>query len=128
MSLESFVRETFGTGSRALIKKEREYVDRWANQYRFSREMIAKAYEVTVARTNKASMDYANAVLENWYAAGYRTPEEVDAAEAERQKNADRRPEGSSFDTDEFFEAALRRSYGAMEKTAPPNERKEGES
>ncbi|MBO6052299.1 MAG: DnaD domain protein [Clostridia bacterium] len=118
LNLESFVRETFGTGSRALIKKERECIDRWANAFGFSRDMIAKAYEVTVTRTGKASMDYAHAVLENWYAAGYKTPEEVDAAEDARRTNAEKRPDGSSFDTDEFFEAALRRSYSIMDKNA----------
>ncbi len=118
MNLETFVRETFGTGSRSFIKKEREMIDRWANHFQFSRDMIAKAYEVTVTRTGKASMDYANAVLENWFAAGYKTPEEVDAAEDTRKKNAEKRPDGSSFDTDEFFEAALRRSYSMMDKNA----------
>ena len=118
LSLETFVRETFGTGSRSLIKKERETIDRWANVFRFSRDMIAKAYEVTVMRTGKASMDYANAVLENWYAAGYTTPEEVDAAEEARKTKAEKQPDGSSFDTDEFFEAALRRSYSMMDKNA----------
>ena len=118
LNLETFVRETFGTGSRALIKKEREMIDRWANTFAFSRDMIAKAYEVTVTRTGKASMDYANAVLENWYAAGYKTPEEVDAAEDARRIKTDKRPDGSSFDTDEFFEAALRRSYSIMDKNA----------
>ena len=118
MSLESFVRETFGTGTRTLIKKERDMIDRWANTFRFPREMIAKAYEVTVTRTGKASFDYANAVLENWYAAGYKTAEEVDAAEDARGKNTGKRPDGSSFDTDEFFEAALRRSYSTMDAKA----------
>ena len=124
LGLETFVRETFGTGSRSLIKKEREMIDRWANTFGYSREMIAKAYEVTVTRTGKASMDYANAVLENWFAAGYKTPDEVDQAEASRQKNGEGRPDGSSFGTDEFFEAALRRSYSMMDKN-PTNEKKE---
>ena len=109
--LESYVRDLFGIGRRAFIKKEKTFIDTWANTFRFSREMIAKAYEVTVSNTQGPSMDYANRVLENWYAAGYASPEEVDAAQAER-KGQKAMPEGTSFSTDEFFEAALLRSYG----------------
>ena len=76
-----------------------------------SKDMIAKAYEVTVSNTQGPSMDYANKVLENWHSAGYMTPEEVDAARAERKAQKSL-PEGTSFSTDEFFEAALLRSYG----------------
>ena len=109
--LEHYVRELFGIGRRAFIKKEKAFIDTWANTFRFSREMIAKAYEVTVSNTQGPSMDYANRVLENWYASGYTVPEEVDAAQAER-KGQKAMPEGTSFSTDEFFEAALLRSYG----------------
>ncbi len=110
--MEHYVRDLFGVGRRALIKKEKGFIDAWANTFRFSREMIAKAYEVTVNNTGNPSMDYANRVLENWYAAGYTTPDEVDAAQAERNGQKPL-PEGTSFSTDEFFEAALLRSYGS---------------
>ena len=109
--MEHYVRDLFGLGRRTLIKKEKGFIDAWANTFRFSREMIAKAYEVTVKNTGNPSMDYANRVLENWYTAGYTTPEEVDAAQAERNGQKPL-PEGTSFSTDEFFEAALLRSYG----------------
>ena len=110
--MERYVRDLFGLGTRALIKKEKGFIDSWANTFRFSREMIAKAYEVTVNNTGNPSMDYANRVLENWFAAGYTTPEEVDEAQAARNGQKPL-PEGTSFSTDEFFEAALLRSYGS---------------
>lgn len=108
-SLEVFVRNLFGTGKRALIKKEKDFITAWSEKYGFSREMIQKAYEITVTKTNDSSMSYANAILENWYAAGYKTVEEVDAAENERSRSS--APTGSSFATDDFYEAALMRSY-----------------
>ena len=115
-AMESWVRDLFGFGRRALIKKEKDFIAAWTDTYRFSREMIAKAYEITVTNTKAASMDYANRVLENWYAAGYETPEEVEAAQAER-KDQRSAPEGTSFSTDDFWESALQRSYtGADEK------------
>lgn len=108
-SLETFVRNLFGTGKRTLIKKEKDFIAAWSEKFAFSREMIQKAYEITVAKTNNPSMNYTNAILENWYAAGIKTLEEVEAAEQEHSKSSV--PAGSSFSTDDFYEAALRRSY-----------------
>jgi DnaD/phage-associated family protein len=72
--------------------------------------ILSNAYEITVDSTSKPSIPYANSILERWYAEGYRTLEDVDAALAEykRKKAGD----GSSFDVDEWFEAALKRTYG----------------
>ena len=109
-SFENYVRELFGIGKRAFIKKEKEYLAAWQDKYKFSRELISRAYEVTVAKTNEPKLSYANAVLENWYAAGYKTIEDIDKAEAEwkEHKNAS----AGSFATDDFYEDALKRSYG----------------
>ena len=49
-----------------------------------------------------------NGILERWYAAGITTPEAV-KSDAEAHKKG--KQDGASFDTDEFFEAALKRSY-----------------
>lgn len=106
-SNETFVRNLFGIGKRALIKKEKDLIHNWTEKYDFSREMIEKAYEITVARTSDPKISYTNAILDNWYAAGLKTPEDVDKAESERQQ----KPNDSSFSTDDFFEAALMRSY-----------------
>lgn len=108
-SVESFVRNLFGLGKRALIKKEKQYVSDWSEKYNFSREMIELAYEITVAKTNEPRLSYANAILENWYASGYKTPDEVKAAEEEWKKK--KSTLDSSFSTDDFYEAALMRSY-----------------
>lgn len=110
-TMEYYIRNLFGLGKRALIKKEKEFMAAWIDKYKFSKEMINAAYEVTVSKTKDPTLNYANAVLENWFAAGYKTVEEVKAAEEERAKNKDV-PAGTSFSTDSFFEAALKRSYG----------------
>lgn len=111
-STENFVRKLFGLGKRALIKKEKEYISAWVETYNFSREMIELAYEITVAKTNEPRLNYANAILENWYAAGYKTPDDVKTAEEEWNKNKNKKKStDSSFATDDFYEAALMRSY-----------------
>ena len=117
-SAEQYIRKLFGLSSRALIAKEKAMVEKWILTMHYDRPVIEKAYEVTISNTGKPSVSYANAVLENWYKAGLATLEEVEASIAEYQKNkeseksGEKRPDGTSFDTDDFFAAALRRSYG----------------
>jgi len=113
-AFEGFIRDLFGIGKRAFIKKEKEFMAAWTDKYNFTRDVIEKAYEITVSKTNDSSMHYANAILENWYASGLRTVEEIEAAENERSKSA-AVPQGTSFSTDSFFEAALKRSYDGIE-------------
>lgn len=114
-SLEKFVRNTFGLGKRTLIKKEKDYIRSWNEKFDDPRELIKLAYEITITKTNEPSLNYANAILENWYAAGIKTPEDVDAAERERSKIKEV-ARISTFETDDFFEAALKRSYQSSEK------------
>lgn len=111
-SLEVFVRNLFGIGKRALVKKETAMLEKWLGTYKFSRELIQHAYETTIAKAKEPSLSYANAVLESWYAKGLQTPADVDAAEAKRNQGTIQK---SSFDTDDFFEAALKRSYADAE-------------
>ena len=112
-SMEYFIRDLFAIGKRALIKKERDFIANWVDKYGYDRDMIRAAYEITIEKTKDPNMNYANAVIENWYAAGFKTVEEVEAAEAQRASNRQKDvPSGTSFATDSFFEAALQRSYG----------------
>ena len=113
-TVEQYIRQLFGLNSRALIAKEKAMVEKWVLTMHYDRPILEKAYEVTINNTGKPSISYANAVLENWYKAGLGTLEEIEASIAEYQKaheKSETKPEGTSFDTDDFFAAALRRSY-----------------
>ncbi len=107
-SAQERVRRIFGIGSRALTGKEKDFIAKWTETYQFEFSMIEKAYEITVNATSKPSLSYTNKILESWYAEGLTTPEAVDAAAA---KKSGEKPTGMSFDVDEFFKAALDRSY-----------------
>ena len=109
-SNENFVRRLFGMKSRALTAKEKKYISRWFGELGFGEGLVSKAYELTVAATNEASVPYANAILERWHSEGIKTVEDVERAEAERAAAKNESGAGS-FDTDDFFEAALKRSY-----------------
>ncbi len=105
------VRSIFGMGERAFTAKEKELIASWCRA-EVSTDLIARAYEITVNNTGKASVAYAGKVIENWLSKGYRTLIEIEAAEAEYRRE---REEGSgSFKTDEFFEAALKRGREKM--------------
>ena len=102
------VRAIFGITSRALTGKEKAMLESWLCKMKYGEEMLTRAYELTVDAIGKPSMPYANKILERWFANGYKSVEDVEKALADykSKKNG-----GSSFDVDEFFEAALRRTY-----------------
>ena len=77
--------------------------------------IVRMAYEITVNATGEASVAYANAILEKWNANGWKTASEIEAGmTAEREKRegtVNKKELGNSFDTDDFFEAALQRGF-----------------
>ena len=113
--LEGKIRAMFGMDrDRALTTRERGFIDAWIGNFGYGLDEIGKAYEMTVNSTGKASLAYANAIMEAWNREGLKNSAEIDAYIAARSNEQSKKtvPEGTSFNTDEFFEAALRRSYG----------------
>lgn len=107
---EGKIRSLFGIGERAFTTKEKKFISSWINDMGYSIEIIEKAYEVTADATGKGSFAYANSILERWNAAGLRTLAEIE--ESYRTKSNDKLISEENFDTDRFFEAALKRSLG----------------
>ena len=107
---EGQIRAMFGMTGRALTTKEKKYIASWVEKMNFSVEMIRLAYDKTVDNTHEASPAYANGILERWFADGIDTPEKVEAADEKRNEGKLGQVE-RSFDTNDFFEAALKRSY-----------------
>ena len=104
---EGKIRSMFGVGERAFTTKEKKFISAWINELGYSLEIIGKAYEVTADATGKGSFPYANSVLERWNAAGLRTLEDIEASYSTGEV-----PTQGSFDTDSFFDAAVKRSLG----------------
>lgn len=125
---EGQLRTMFGIGSRALTSKEKKMFDAWLFTHGFDLEVVRMAYERTVNATGKPSVPYANSILERWASEQLKTPEQIIAAEEAHAKQSASEPSavGSSFDTDDFFYAALKRSYG--EDYTPANEGKGGKA
>ena len=117
---EGKLRTLFGMGERSLTPKEKKYFSAWLYEYGYGMDIIRLAYDVTVDATGKATINYMNSVLANWNKDGLRTPEAIKAAdevhkagsmEKVKGKKKSETPQGS-FDTDDFFAAAVRRSFG----------------
>ncbi len=108
-ALEYKIKNIFGAGDRKLSSKEKKCIEAWVTTYQFAVEIIEKAYDITIGATNKPSIPYAHAILERWYNDGLKTIDDINAALNKRE--LEKGGEGSSFDIDEFFNAALDRSY-----------------
>lgn len=108
-SIEGKIRSIFGMGKRSFTTKEKKQIDTWINEYKYGVEIIERAYDITVAATKEPSVHYANAILEKWYANGIKTLAEIDALQASREEQ--KALDSSSFDVDDFFDAALKKSY-----------------
>lgn len=119
-SFEYKLRQLFGMGEGALTPKQKKFFSTWVYEYRFDMEIIRMAYNKAVDNTGSTKthtiMNYMNKVLGAWNDSGFRTPEEIQAADAAYR--AERGGEGGSgghsgsFDTEDFFAAAVRRSLG----------------
>ena len=110
-TVEGEIRHIFGVRDRQLTDKEKKFIAKWTGEFAYPIEVIKKAYEMTVDAIQKPSFAYADAIIERWYAAGLRDLAAIEAADAEKL------PVEGSFDTNDFFESALRRSFGETNKS-----------
>lgn len=115
-TLEGKVRSVFGLKSRSLTTKEQKLIAAWAS-FGYGEEIIRRAYEITVDSIHEPSMSYTNAILERWHANGLKTLEKIEQAlnaeraEKEKASGESSKADFKTFDPNDAFEAALRRSY-----------------
>ena len=103
--IEGQIRSLFGMTGRELTAKEKKFINTWVCEFNYDFEVIKKAYEITVDATQKPTPAYANAILERWNSEGLRDISAIEAASSSTDST------NGSFDTDDFFEAALKRSF-----------------
>ena len=123
------VKKLYGAADRALSTSERNMFERWSQTFGYDIDVIKIAYDITIDAKHEAIPRSTNAILENWHKLGLRTPEEIRAhEEREKEKRQSVKQESSatvakkdgnavkgggdkSYDLDEFFEAALKRTF-----------------
>jgi DnaD/phage-associated family protein len=106
----------FGVGTRELSETERKAFEKWCVEWKFGCEIIEMAYDIGVANTGgKNLIKYMNGILKNWHEKGITSPEQItDANEAYKREKTAAAKSGGSFDTDEFFDLAIKRSQEKM--------------
>jgi DnaD/phage-associated family protein len=118
--MEYKLRRLFGIGDQALSAKQKKCFSTWVYDYHFDMEIITLAYNRAVDNTGSTKinhlMNYVNSTLDSWNNENLRTPEQIEAADAafraERDGEKAGKSQTGSFDTDDFFVAAVRRSLG----------------
>ena len=117
--VEGSLRRMFGMGERALTPTEKKKFSTWLYEYQYDLDIITRAFEVTVDAKGSPNLKYMDAVLANWNRDGLRTLADIENSEASFQaRKAEKAgkkpaPDGQgSFNTDDFFAAAVRRSFG----------------
>ena len=106
--VEGQIRSLFGLGDRKLSSKEKKMLEAWVGTMQYDMDVIRLAYEANADATHAPNLSYTDSILQRWHAAGYRT-----AADVERDMEEYRRKKknGSSFEANDFFEAAVRHAY-----------------
>lgn len=107
----SQIRTLYGMGDRALTTTEKRLFTAWTETYAYDIEVIKLAYDITVDNTQKPVPKYTNGILERWNSEGLRTAEDVRKFLARQATDRAQSAVAKSYDTDDFFEAALQRSY-----------------
>ncbi len=116
-TLEGKVRSMFGIQRRALTAKESKMLNAWIS-YGYGEDVILMAYEITVNATQEPSVPYANAIMEKWHSEGLTTADEIDrylVKERAAREGSNPAQLGTSFDVNDFFNAALERSFRKSE-------------
>ena len=107
------IKKMFGFGARELTKLENELFTKWTRDYGYGEDVIKLAYDIMINAIQKVQPKYADKILEKWHVEGLRTAEEIEKYESEKrgaQKTAQSDPQ-KSYDLDDFFEAAMKRSF-----------------
>lgn len=118
------IRRVLGIRNRNLSATEKTVFSRWADEYGFSTEIIALAFDECVKNTGQLSLSYMNTVLTEWHKANCITVEDCknrcEAGKKKRISSTGNKPRGpkekepkpryGDFDVNDAFLAALERS------------------
>lgn len=106
------IKQMFGFGARELTKTEREMFTRWTHLYGYDMDIIRYAYDITVNSIQKPVPKYTDKILEKWYSEGLRALADIESYEANKKgASAQSQSPQKSYEIDDFFEAALKRSH-----------------
>ena len=114
------LRRLMNLGNRMLTEGETAAFTKWRAEFRFSYEIIYYAYQITLENRREYSLPYMDAILSKWRAQNLTTIEAIKAYQKgykeEKQRKKSTPPNApareGSFDTEDFFAVAVKRSFG----------------
>ncbi len=98
---EFAVSKLIGAENRALTETEKKCIALWLNDYGFDMDVISKAYETTVEKTGKYSIQYMNTVLRSWNEKKVKT---VDDVKKEKAPVSSKTKKKSKIDAGKYVE------------------------
>ncbi len=98
------IQRVFGLDSHSPTEKEIEYAEKWINVWKFSDEMLRKAYEVCINAKGKYIIKYIDSVLARWYNNGIKTPDKVDQ---DQKKSKPKSEYEAVYDISEFERSSV---------------------
>lgn len=95
------VQRIIGLDEHSPTEKETAYAEKWVNLWKFTPDMIRKAYEICVDAKGKYIQKYTDSVLDRWHNAGIST---VEQANAEQNNKKSRPKEGyeATYDISDY--------------------------
>lgn len=115
---EGQLRTMFGMGSRSLSTTEKRVFSAWLYDFGYGLDIIRRAYEIAVDTIGEPKIKYINSILSSWHSHDLTSLDAVNAFIEEgnrvrgKGKHDTARQVGSSFETNDFFDAAVRRNFG----------------
>lgn len=107
-SVPAYMR-VLGLGERLPVAAEEKYLAAW-QEWGFSPETVALAYEKTVLKCHELKWPYINGILKRWHEAGLHTPEQIAAGDRPRpQGEPNRRDQRPPEDEMRRYVQALHR-------------------
>ena len=85
------VLNAYGIKNRGPAAAEKEYIDRWLDEYGFHIAIITEACNRTITQTHEASFPYTDKILKDWRKKGVHHLEDIitlDSERARRKKNS----------------------------------------
>ncbi len=101
------IQRILGLEEHSPTEKETMYGDRWINTWKFTNDMIRKAYEICVDTKNKYIPKYVDSILSRWFNSGISTPEQADAPKNKGSKNREKKSYEATYDISEYESTSI---------------------
>lgn len=118
------VQKMFHAEFRKLTAKEKKMIQTWY-EYGYDIGVVQIAYDATIKAIEKPLISYANAIIERWHTQGLTSPYQIAQSYKQHSPAESEIKLGNSFNVDDFFEAALRKSYRESRRFNQENQKKD---